>query len=44
MNFKRIKMMGLALGMGAMLAACGSSDEGETSTQSSGNADDSTLR
>lgn len=33
MNFKKVKMMGLALGMGAMLAACSGSDEGEDSTK-----------
>ncbi|MDN4495183.1 glycine betaine ABC transporter substrate-binding protein [Ureibacillus aquaedulcis] len=33
MNFKKIKMMGLAVGVGAMLAACsGGSDEGAEST------------
>lgn len=40
MEFKKLKLMGLALGMGAMLAACSSSDEGE-STQDSSDANDS---
>lgn len=31
-------MMGLALGMGAMLAACGSTDEGESTSESTGDS------
>ncbi|RHW34953.1 glycine betaine ABC transporter substrate-binding protein [Lysinibacillus yapensis] len=38
MNFKKLKMTGLALGMGAILAACGSSDEGQTSGDSNNSA------
>lgn len=40
MKFKKLKMMGLALGMGAMLAACSSSDEGETSTEKASDSND----
>ncbi|MFC7685999.1 glycine betaine ABC transporter substrate-binding protein [Ureibacillus sp. GCM10028918] len=40
MDFKKIKMMGLALGVGAMLAACSGSDEGEDATQSTGDSND----
>ncbi len=40
MDFKKLKMMGLALGMGAMLAACSGSDEGETSTEDAGDSND----
>lgn len=38
MDFKKLKMMCLALGMGAMLAACGSTEEGNNT---SGTADSS---
>ncbi len=38
MDIKKLKMMGLALGMGAMLAACSGSDEGETTKETSGDA------
>ncbi|QCR34045.1 glycine betaine ABC transporter substrate-binding protein [Lysinibacillus sp. SGAir0095] len=41
MDFKKLKMMGLALGMGAMLAACSGSDEGESSTEESGDSNGS---
>lgn len=40
MDFKKLKMMGLALGLGAMLAACSDSDEGDTSTESAGDSKD----
>lgn len=43
MDFKRLKMMGLALGMGAMLAACSGTDEGETSTENTGDSNGSTA-
>ena len=43
MNFKRLKLVGLALGMGAMLAACSGSDEGETSTENTGDSNGSTA-
>ncbi|MFJ8237764.1 glycine betaine ABC transporter substrate-binding protein [Ureibacillus sp. NPDC094379] len=33
MNFKRLKMMALALGMGTMLAACGSTEQGNNSSE-----------
>ncbi|RUL53600.1 MULTISPECIES: glycine betaine ABC transporter substrate-binding protein [Lysinibacillus] len=41
MNTKKLKMMGLALGVGAMLAACSGSDEGEKTTEKSGDSNDS---
>ena len=40
MEFKKLKMIGLALGLGAMLAACSDSDEGNTSTENSGDSND----
>src|SRR4051794_32148416 len=38
MDFKKMKIMGLALGLSAMLAACGSSDEGETTSEGTGDS------
>ncbi|SOC18211.1 glycine betaine/proline transport system substrate-binding protein [Ureibacillus xyleni] len=38
MDFKKLKMMGLALSMGAMLAACSGSDEGETKKETAGDS------
>lgn len=35
MNFNKLKMLGLVFGMGAVLAACSGSDEGETSSKKS---------
>lgn len=38
MNLKKLKMMGIVLGMGAMLAACNGSDEGESSSETTGDS------
>ena len=35
MNFKKVKMVGLTLGLGAILAACGSTDEGSNTSTGS---------
>lgn len=41
MNFKKLKIMGLALGMGALLAACSSSDEGAKGSEDGASKNDS---
>ncbi|MFP3917660.1 glycine betaine ABC transporter substrate-binding protein [Lysinibacillus telephonicus] len=38
MNLKKLKMMGLVLGMGAILAACGGANEGENASESTGDS------
>ena len=35
MKFKKLKMLGLTLGLGAMLAACGSDDAATTNIEES---------
>lgn len=40
MNFKKLKIMGLALGMGALLAACSSSDEGAKGSEDGASKND----
>lgn len=39
MNLKKLKMAGLTLGLGAMLAACSSSEAGNNSSETTGGAD-----
>ncbi|MBD8026556.1 glycine betaine ABC transporter substrate-binding protein [Ureibacillus sp. Re31] len=41
MNFKKLKIMGLALGMGALLAACSGSDEGAKGSEDGASKNDS---
>ncbi|HWK22428.1 MAG TPA: glycine betaine ABC transporter substrate-binding protein [Ureibacillus sp.] len=43
MEFNKLKMLGLALGMGAMLAACSGSDEGGTSSSESADSNNNST-